>query len=97
MKRLAALAACVLLLAGCDGDTVRAGDAGDGIIRVWHDNQRSVTCWVYRGPNRGGLSCIPDSQLAKSSDPECRGNGLREAPAEPGFRSECIPGWEDER
>lgn len=64
MKRLAAVAACVLLLAGCDGDTVSVGDAGAGSsINVWHDDQRSVTCWVFKGYQRGGLSCIPDSQL----------------------------------
>lgn len=63
MKRLAAVAACVLLMAGCDGDTVSVGDAGDGSIRVWHDDAHSVTCWVYKGIKRGGLSCIPDSQL----------------------------------
>lgn len=97
MKRLAALAACVLLLAGCEDQSVKAGDVGVGEISVWHDSQRSVTCWIYSSVKKGGLSCIPDNQLTKSSDPECRGNGLREAPAEPGFRSECIPGWEDER
>ena len=33
-------------------------------IKVWHDDQRRVTCWSYGYDNRGGLSCIPDSQLA---------------------------------
>lgn len=32
-------------------------------IGVWHDDKRQVTCWVYVGYRRGGLSCIPDSQL----------------------------------
>lgn len=36
----------------------------DDRIKVWHDDQRQVTCWVYVGNKRGGLSCIPDSQLA---------------------------------
>ncbi|MEN3760261.1 hypothetical protein [Aeromonas veronii] len=36
----------------------------DDRIKVWHDDQRKVTCWVYVGYKRGGLSCIPDSQLA---------------------------------
>ena len=63
MKRLAAVAACVLLLAGCDGQTTPTGSTGTGSISVWHDNQRSVTCWVFKDYQRGGLSCIPDSQL----------------------------------
>lgn len=38
--------------------------SNDDRIKVWHDDQRKVTCWVYIGYKRGGLSCIPDSQLA---------------------------------
>jgi hypothetical protein len=32
-------------------------------IIVWHDDNRAVTCWVYGIGHKGGLSCIPDSQL----------------------------------
>ena len=33
-------------------------------IRVVHDNERSVTCWVWSiGTSRGGISCIPDHLL----------------------------------
>jgi hypothetical protein len=32
-------------------------------IYVWHDDSRHVTCWIYALNYKGGLSCIPDSQL----------------------------------
>lgn len=33
-------------------------------VRVFHDEARGVTCWHYTGGNQGGISCLPDSQLA---------------------------------
>lgn len=36
--------------------------AGQGIT-VYHDTARHVTCWKYREYNRGGISCLPDSQV----------------------------------
>lgn len=34
-------------------------------IKVFHDDQRNVTCWKYVEYNRGGLSCLPDSQVGR--------------------------------
>lgn len=31
-------------------------------IRVYHDNERNVTCWIDL--NKGGISCIPDHILS---------------------------------
>ena len=28
-----------------------------------HDNKDNVTCWIYRGGQGGGISCIPDHML----------------------------------
>jgi hypothetical protein len=52
------LALCLLLLA-----TGAANAALPQEVTVWHDDERSVTCWVFWGFQRGGISCIPDSQL----------------------------------
>ena len=32
-------------------------------ISIYHDEERSVTCWIYDGYYAGGISCIPDDQL----------------------------------
>ena len=32
-------------------------------MQVIHDNQNNVTCWSAFAYNKGGISCIPDSQL----------------------------------
>jgi hypothetical protein len=33
-------------------------------IRVWHDDQRLVTCWVAEGKDSdASIFCIPDAQL----------------------------------
>lgn len=65
---------CCAMLGGCiehaqsGSEQPKEQQAGkldnDDRIKVWHDDQRQVTCWVYVGYKRGGLSCIPDSQLA---------------------------------
>ena len=58
------LLATLLALTGCGPSRSRDGqrDLPPG-VRVFHDDSRSVTCWLYQGGNQGGLSCIPDSQL----------------------------------
>lgn len=61
MKRLAAVAACVLLLAGCDGDGVKvASPTGLDSVRRIHDAEKGVTCWTIADK---AIDCIPDSQL----------------------------------
>ncbi len=30
------------------------------MVFVTHDAKRAVTCWVYRGYRRGGISCLRD-------------------------------------
>lgn len=69
---------CAALLGGCiehaqsDNKQLKEPQqvgqiSNDDRIKVWHDDQRRVTCWVYLGYKRGGLSCIPDSQLQVGS------------------------------
>ncbi|WP_071912794.1 hypothetical protein [Aeromonas sp. SCS5] len=65
---------CCALLGGCIEHAQSGSEqpkeqqvetiGNDISIGVWHDDQRQVTCWVYFGYQLGGLSCIPDSQLA---------------------------------
>jgi len=73
MRRLLLLVAFVLL-AGCGGaapaapevptaNTERWGIGTLQTITVFHDDKRSVTCYVFNGYSKGGISCIPDSQL----------------------------------
>lgn len=63
MKRLAAIAALIVVLVGCKDATTSEASVGLGEIAIWHDKQRAVTCWVYKGYQKGGISCIPDDQL----------------------------------
>lgn len=52
------LALCLLLLAsGASADPLPSG------VTVLHDDARGVTCWLHEQGVRGGISCIPDSQL----------------------------------
>lgn len=70
MKRLAILLAVMMLvLAACskggevDTATISQEGLADG-VSVFHDEERSVTCWIFRGAiEKGGLSCIPDHLL----------------------------------
>jgi hypothetical protein len=57
-----------LLLASCMPPSTLNTDANDtGYfeygVNVWHDDERNVTCWIFVGLERGGISCIPDWQL----------------------------------
>jgi len=61
MKALVLLVVFVLAACGTNG----AVDTDARTISVWHDDERSVTCWVYKSGYAGGLSCIPDKELAR--------------------------------
>lgn len=45
--------------------TLISGDEYSTVIVV-HDDERNVTCWIYKDGYAGGISCIPDSQLNNS-------------------------------
>lgn len=79
MKRLA-LMVLLAALAGCNvpRETPRTGAVaqeqidtpGAGRVVVFHDDRRSVTCWVGSGYGTytvGGLSCLPDWLLVQPS------------------------------
>ena len=34
-----------------------------GEVRRFHDDEKKVTCWIYEGTYKAGISCIPDAQL----------------------------------
>lgn len=56
------LALCLLLLAtGASADQLPFG------VRVFHDDERGATCWLFGLSSPGGISCIPDSQLQASN------------------------------
>lgn len=57
MNKLIIIAAAILFLSGCT--ELKEGSA----IDIYHDDQRHVTCYVYKSGYAGGISCIPDSQL----------------------------------
>ena len=57
------LALCLLLLAtGASAEPLPYG------VRVFHDDEHGATCWIYQAHNRGGISCIPDSQLKAGNE-----------------------------
>ena len=37
----------------------------DGVILYWHDDARSVSCWIWNNFREGGISCLPDSQVVR--------------------------------
>ncbi|UVM64463.1 hypothetical protein LOY34_13990 [Pseudomonas sp. B21-009] len=58
------LALCLLLLA-----TAASAEQVTPNVEVIHDDKRAVTCWVYSGYYyKGGISCIPDSQLQAGNE-----------------------------
>lgn len=57
--------AVILLLVALTAFGPAVGDAGDMAIRVWHDDERAVTCWVASGSGKGGIACLPDAQVGK--------------------------------
>jgi transaldolase len=74
-----AVAISVALLAGCDVPTCPNGSIDDCKskqamqrkldnpmfgVNAYHDDLRSVTCWITLD-SRGGLSCLPDWMLTK--------------------------------
>ena len=75
MFKALALAILLSLLVGCSGGEDEAADTEDNLpsaVRistdrpsVWffHDDEHGVSCWMYRGVQRGGIDCIPDWQL----------------------------------
>ena len=54
---------CTAFCACAPGDQAMSNGASD--INVWHDNARSVTCWIYQNAvtKTGGISCLPDSEV----------------------------------
>jgi len=40
---------------------------GSEVIRAYHDDAHSVTCWTNYAYKSGGIFCLPDSALAKPS------------------------------
>lgn len=65
--------ALALLVAGCNsGYADRPVDTDNPDtafpqrnIVVWHDDERAVTCWVFYDGARGGISCLPDSEVGR--------------------------------
>lgn len=35
-------------------------------VTIYHDAQRSVTCWLFIPGNGAGISCLPDAQIGGS-------------------------------
>ncbi|HEJ1056651.1 TPA: hypothetical protein SLP05_004265 [Pseudomonas putida] len=77
------LALCLLLLA-------TGASATENVIDVQHDSQRGVTCYLLNGV---GISCIPDSQLQASNEPQLSPHETQPEPT-----PALAPGrWIDER
>ncbi len=32
-------------------------------VFVWHDDEHSVTCWVFDGDRSGGIFCMTDREI----------------------------------
>ncbi|OUM34436.1 hypothetical protein B8W72_10515 [Pseudomonas putida] len=83
------LALCLLLLAtGASAEQVTPN------VEVIHDDKRAVTCWVYSGQYyKGGISCIPDSQLQAGNERQLSPHETQPEPT-----PALAPGrWIDER
>lgn len=63
--RLAALAAVVLALGGCEVSIDRTIAEGADALERYHDDERGVTCWGKQYyPD--SISCLPDWMLTES-------------------------------
>lgn len=86
---MAAVLVALLAVAGCDqparaetpSSSIRIVEHGDLYfpdgVAVIHDDKRAVTCWVSKGYQHGGVSCLPDWMITKplASEPRpCVGN-----------------------
>ena len=82
------LALCLLLLAtGASADQIPSG------VTVFHDDARGATCWLYEQGVRGGISCIPDSQLQAGNQRQLSPHETQPEPT-----PALAPGrWIDER
>jgi hypothetical protein len=82
------LALCLLLLA-----TGASADQLPGGVNVFHDDARGATCWLYEQGVRGGISCIPDSQLQAGNQRQLSPHETQPEPT-----PALAPGrWIDER
>ena len=82
------LALCLLLLGtGASADPLPHG------VRVYHDDERGTTCWLYGFSSPGGISCIPDSQLQAGNQRQLSPHETQPEPT-----PALAPGrWIDER
>lgn len=83
------VALCLLLLAtGASAEQLTLD------IEVIHDKKRSVTCWIYSsGTYKGGISCIPDSQIQANNERQLSPHESQDKPT-----PALAPGrWIDER
>lgn len=65
MKKII-ISVCLFILISCGTSAVNTEGTTkltEGSVTVYHDDKRNVTCWIYVGYNKGGISCIPDNQL----------------------------------
>ena len=82
------LALCLLLLA-----TGASADQLPGGVTVFHDDDWGATCWLYEQGVRGGISCIPDSQLQAGNERQLSPHETQPEPT-----PALAPGrWIDER
>ncbi|MGB9088381.1 MAG: hypothetical protein WCC29_02195 [Pseudomonas farsensis] len=57
------LALCLMLLVtGASASPLPYG------VRVFHDDERGASCWIYQPGSGVGISCIPDSQLQAGNE-----------------------------
>ncbi|EKT4479440.1 hypothetical protein QEL91_005191 [Pseudomonas putida] len=82
------LTLCLLLLAtGASAEQLPYG------VSVFHDDERGATCWIFDNFNRGGISCIPDSQLQAGNQRQLSPHETQPEPT-----PALAPGrWIDER
>lgn len=83
------LALCLLLLA-----TGASAEQLTWNVEVIRDQKRSVTCWIYsENIYKGGISCIPDSQLQADNQRQLSPHETQPEPT-----PALAPGrWIDER
>lgn len=75
------LAITFLFLTGCS--ELKEGNE----LNIFHDNNRYVTCYVYKSGYAGGISCIPDDQLP---DPESCVPGTKTNSNDSEFPGSCV-------
>jgi hypothetical protein len=63
VSRVLAFLILTVAVAGCEHTRPEQERIGLDVT-MWHDDERSVTCWIYETAYGDGFACLSDSDIA---------------------------------